>query len=159
MRSGLTDHLEGSWDAILLPDVYEHIPSGRRGDLHERLRALLDHDGVVLITLPSPGKQEALRARGEGLQIVDETVTAMDLAKMGDEVGAPLSYMNLVSVWEQNDYVHAALARGAARVAPLTWRPKGLVHRVRRFLDKHVGRWIRRRRVQRTLGGLRANTT
>jgi trans-aconitate 2-methyltransferase len=155
----LTERLEGSWDAILLPDVYEHIPSDRRGDLHARLRDLLAHDGVVLITVPSPGKQEALRARGEGLQIVDETVTAMDLARMGDELGAPLSYMSLVSVWEQGDYVHAVLARGAVRVAPLVRRPAGLMHRVRRFLDKHIGRRIRRRRVQRALGDLRANTT
>ncbi|MEE8106864.1 MAG: class I SAM-dependent methyltransferase [Planctomycetota bacterium] len=155
----LTEHLEGSWDAILLPDVYEHIPSDRRGDLHARLRALLAHDGVVLITVPSPGKQEALRVRGDGLQIIDETVTAMDIAKMGDELGAPLSYMRLVSVWEQDDYMHAVLSRGAARVAPLARRPEGLVRRARRFLDKHIGHRIRRRRVQRALGGLRANTT
>ncbi len=112
----VNDLIEGTFDAIVLPDVYEHIPVQSRPMLHSTLDRLLDPNGRLFITVPSPGKQDALRTSGQGLQIVDETVTLGNLVKLAGDVGGSLTYFNLISVWQTNDYVHAVVERGADHV-------------------------------------------
>jgi SAM-dependent methyltransferase len=163
----LSDALEGRWRFILLPDVYEHIPSARRAELHGRLRSLLAPGGRVLLTVPSLYHQRALQAAGTGLQIVDELVSLDDLNRLAVDLGATLSYFSTISVWRTNDYVHAIVELDAERYAPVTrdeWLPvKGcprrcLSERVLGRLGRAVGlnrlrsRW-RRARIQRRLSG------
>ena len=113
------DALDGRFDAILLPDVYEHIPVAARSHLHSSLALALTDQGRILITVPSPGKQASLAARG-GLQIVDEVVSLDDIAHLARDVSGTLAYLNVVSIWEANDYMHAVVARDTAEVRPLS---------------------------------------
>jgi len=115
----IRDRVEGPWHAIVLPDVYEHIPASERPGVHARLAALLAPRGRLLLTLPSPGHQAWLRARGEELQVVDESVELSDLIALADDVGGTLAYYNRVSVWRTDDYVHAVIERGDPKPHPV----------------------------------------
>jgi SAM-dependent methyltransferase len=157
--------LEGEWDAIVLPDVYEHIPKDARRSLHQQLARLLKGNGRILFTIPSPGKQASLYASGVGLQIVDEVVTLEDLVQVAKDVGGDLTFFNMVSVWETNDYAHAVIERKADFVRPMNendklplkgWPPRTLWHRGKDFLGYRFGfyrlsqNW-RRRRINQKL--------
>jgi SAM-dependent methyltransferase len=159
------DPLEGEWEVILMPDVYEHIPKASRGLLHKKLDRALSQNGKILFTVPSPGKQASLYATGKGLQIVDEVVTLEDLNQVARDVGGLLTYFNMISVWETNDYIHAVVERGAAQVKPIGekdtipikgWLPKSVWSKGREFLGYRCGlynlrqNW-RRRRILRKL--------
>jgi len=162
----LVDPVPGVWDVVVLPDVYEHLPADARGALHTRLRTLLVEHGKVLLTLPSPGHQEMLRALGSGLQIVDATVTLQDLQRLADDLNAAVSYFALVSVWANNDYVHAVIERGALQETPIKPKDRLPIKRQRRtpprlvdWIMKVVGRFsdglrarARRWRVRRVMG-------
>jgi threonine dehydrogenase-like Zn-dependent dehydrogenase len=116
----ISEPIEGKWDVIVLPDVYEHIPVQSRNLLHTKLNELLEPKGRILLTVPSPGKQASLYASGEGLQIVDEIVTLENLVVMATAVGGVLSYFNMISVWETNDYIQAVIERGVGSVTNIT---------------------------------------
>jgi len=107
----IKDSIEGQWEAVILPDVYEHIPKELRPLLHQKLAKHLSLGGRLLFSVPSPGKQASLFAKGEGLQIVDEVVTLDDLNLVAREVGGVLTYFNMISAWETNDHIHAVVDR------------------------------------------------
>lgn len=108
----LADDIPGQFDAIVLPDVIEHIPAANHSALLARLESRLDPGGVMIFTFPSPEYQRYLRSvKPEALQIVDETVHPRDL--LGKTSLAP-EYLSYVSVFGLNDYVHLVLAREAA---------------------------------------------
>jgi len=160
-----TDSIDGKWDVIILPDVYEHIPKDARATLHQKIDQLLTERGRILVTVPSPGKQASLYATGEGLQIVDEIVTLEDLHVVARSVGGVLTYFNMISVWETDDYIHAAIQRGAERVRSIQppdliplkgWPRRTLWMRAKDFLDYRlsfakVRYGLRRSRVTRKL--------
>jgi len=157
--------IEGEWDAIVFPDVYEHIPIASRDNLHSQLNKLLSKKGMILLTIPSPGKQESLYATGEGLQVVDEIVTIEDLLKIGKDVDGVLTYFRMISVWNTNDYIHAIVERGADTISEIGqddklpikgWPHQKTLTLVRvLFLDKlglkRVPRWWRKQYVNRGL--------
>jgi SAM-dependent methyltransferase len=163
----VTEAIAGNWDAIVLPDVYEHIPIAARGDLHRKFDTLLSPQGKILFTIPSPGKQAALYASGEGLQVVDEVVTLEDLIEVAKAVGGTLTYWNTISVWNTNDYVHATIERKAAEIGPiepadqlpikgLGSMQRNLLYRSLVALSEQPGiarttRWWKRQRIQKLL--------
>jgi SAM-dependent methyltransferase len=169
----ITEPLEGQWDVIVLPDVYEHIPIESRAILHSKVNRGLTANGRVLLTIPSPGKQDSLRALGRGLQVIDETVTLNDLILLANDVGGSLTYFNMISVWETDDYIHAVIERGAQQVQairepdmiPLKGWPKRTVWTKgkglladRLYLSK-LQQALRRRRIQSKLRRRAAATT
>ncbi|MCC5634381.1 class I SAM-dependent methyltransferase [Nostoc sp. CHAB 5844] len=115
-----TESIEGKWDVIIFPDVYEHIPIEARPKLHLKLNELLTDKGKIIFTVPSPGKQAFLYEQGEGLQVIDEFVTLEDLVKVTNDVSGVLTYFNMISVWNSNDYIHAIVERGANKIGTLT---------------------------------------
>lgn len=56
-----------TFDIVVLPDVYEHIPLEDRSLLHEAMRSLIGLDGVVAMTFASEWHQRALQKLGERL--------------------------------------------------------------------------------------------
>lgn len=156
--------LEGSYDVIVLPDVYEHIPLAARAALHAELARSLAPNGRLILTLPSPGHQQALREQGHGLQVVDETVTLSDLVCLARDVGGELTYFNSISIWRTNDYLHAVIERGTEREQPLApsdrlpikgWAKNGLLSRAWGSFERKSGilelkrAWLRRSYVRR----------
>jgi SAM-dependent methyltransferase len=159
----VAESIEGTWDFVLLPDVYEHIPRDSRSCLHRHLKECLGPQGSILLTIPSPGKQASLRESGHGLQIVDETVTVEDLLELTRDVGAALTYFNMISVWDTNDYIHAIVQRGTQPIRAIRdedkttvrgWPRRRLTQRAWEFFLVRTGlgrvqRWWRRRWIGR----------
>ena len=110
---------EGHWNVIFFPDVYEHIPAASRRELHRALDRLLADNGQIILTVPSPFKQEHLRVSG-GLQIVDEVITMDTLLELAGDVHGMLTYFSFVSVWDSGDYIHAIVERRPNHLADLS---------------------------------------
>jgi len=99
------------WDLILFPDVYEHIPTAARAELHETLNRILVKGGSVALTCPTIQQQHALRRTGEGLQVVDEDVSAEDVLCLAHDLQAYLVHFSYLTVFFRHDYFHALISR------------------------------------------------
>lgn len=135
---------EGStYEAIIMLDVYEHIPRSLRTRTHRILNQALGRNGVVILSFPSVMHQEYLRnSRPALLQPVDEDVTFDDIAILACDLTAHISQYNHVSLGYTNDYVHAVLQREP------TFRRVRAVDRAVALEDFHD----RKKRVNRRLG-------
>jgi SAM-dependent methyltransferase len=112
---GLADHAMGTFDAIVMLDVYEHIPLAGRPGFHRALRDLLSPGGQLLLTCPTISHQHYLRIHNPaGLQPVDEDVGLPQLLQLGADTGTQLDYYHVVSIWSDRDYFHAALRKPKA---------------------------------------------
>ncbi|MBN1268847.1 MAG: class I SAM-dependent methyltransferase [Kiritimatiellae bacterium] len=147
----IADSINGAFDLMVLPDVYEHIPTVSRGVVHERLGRALRANGRIAITGPTPGHQAMLRAGGGALQPVDEDVTLDDLQTFAGAVGGSLTFYRTISVWRTNDYFHALIERGVEPVHRVTdmdkYALKGWPRR--EAVCRGVRRWWRRLRLAR----------
>ncbi|HZQ64821.1 MAG TPA: glycosyltransferase [Gaiellaceae bacterium] len=139
-RNVVEDEIGGRFDAVLLLDVYEHVPASSRGQVHERLANLLDERGVIVLAVPTPAQQQLARERfPERLQPVDEDVTVDDLERLAADVGGALTIRRTLSIWLPDDYVHAVVRRAGSPP------PSGTSARLE-------DRRARARRIQRSLG-------
>ncbi|MBK1833414.1 class I SAM-dependent methyltransferase [Roseibacillus ishigakijimensis] len=106
------DELEGTYDLIIFPDCYEHLPRESRPTVHRKL-AMHSHRGTrIVLTVPSLSKQAALRANGEGLQIVDEDVSVEDCLQLAKDVDGYLASFQQKSIWKSCDYYHILICVG-----------------------------------------------
>ena len=162
--------LGGTWQYVIFPDVYEHIPIERRPALHVHLASYLTEDGRILLTCPTTWHQDALRAAGSGLQIVDEDVNLGDVSQLAIDVKGFVSLFRTVSIWHSNDYFHAIVdrrggtsalsagdhvfikahapqgwLRGAMNAALTRTRLRAVAHRLRRM---HYTRKLKRAQVR-----------
>ncbi|MCK4789481.1 MAG: class I SAM-dependent methyltransferase [Desulfobacteraceae bacterium] len=101
---------DSKFSAIILPDVYEHIPRNRRFILHAKIKALLSENGKVFITVPTPSANETARKAGN-LQIIDEPVTLDDLLRFAQDIDGTLTYYSLVSVGYTNNYAYIIIEK------------------------------------------------
>ncbi|MBL7794523.1 MAG: class I SAM-dependent methyltransferase [Saprospiraceae bacterium] len=98
------------FDAVLLIDVYEHIPAEDRQAFHQSLRRLLAPHARVVLTCPTVFHQQWLRDnQPEGLQPVDEDLVLADMLKMAEDLGGRLCVFAQQSIWHGNDYFHAMI--------------------------------------------------
>jgi trans-aconitate methyltransferase len=119
----LAETIDGRWDVIVLPDVYEHIPLHGRPKLHAQFAKLMTPQGRVLLTVPSEQTQKSLsdpQNTAHKPQVIDEVVSLSDLMQLAEEIGGSLTYFASISVWQSNDYVHAIVERRADRSLALT---------------------------------------
>jgi 2-polyprenyl-3-methyl-5-hydroxy-6-metoxy-1,4-benzoquinol methylase len=119
------------YDLITMLDVYEHIPRSDWPAFNARIASALSRDGAIVVTVPSPWHQEYLaRENPAGLQIVDETVRVEDLAALARDVDGHIMKLNVISIWNDNDYIHAVIRRNPL-YRPLRWvRPEGVMRRI-----------------------------
>lgn len=116
----VSDDIEGVWDYILFPDVYEHIPKESRKDVHLKIKKIASNKCRVIFTVPSPYHQAMLRKSGQDLQIVDEDVFLKDFVRIADDIGGVLVYFNMVSIWNTNDYIYAVIEKDAGEATQLS---------------------------------------
>lgn len=114
------DYIEGNWDYILLPDVYEHIPKDKHAILHDKIKTFSSDKCRIVFTVPSPYHQALLREKGEELQIVDEDILLDDLVCAAKDIEGVLVYFQMVSVWRQNDYIYAVIEKDAGKANDIT---------------------------------------
>lgn len=125
---------EGPYDAIILPDTYEHIPLSGRSDLHKNLARALSSRGRLILTVPSPSKLEHLGSLGWGLQVVDEKISLEDVATLASDVGGEITHYSMICVSRLNDYIHIVIEKGADIAAPLAETEKTPI---KRSISKH----------------------
>lgn len=114
---------ERPYDAIVMLDVYEHIPVAARARFHEALAALLAPGGFILLTCPTVDHQNYLRQhKPEGLQPVDEDVGLPEMLALAGAIDGTLDVWQLQTVWNPRDYFHAVVRRRAG--APVTPFPR-----------------------------------
>jgi len=134
---------DGAFDAVVLGDVYEHIPRNCRAQFEAALRTSLADGGRVILTFPSVAHQDFLRRTGgRGLQPVDEDVTFEDVRKLAEGLGGRIVTYGQMSIWRTNDYIHATIALP---------RNEGLKSRARCMGFKREARRIRLARVSSRL--------
>lgn len=115
----------GTFDLVVLMDVYEHIPRADRPALHAGLRDLLSDESRLVITVPGVLLQQHDRVRNPaGLQPVDEPVTPADVMRLAEETRTRLLYYREIGVWEYGDYLHLVLGRHE-ELAPVAIRQHG----------------------------------
>lgn len=161
----ISEDVDGQWDAIILPDVYEHIPLADRDSFHARLATTLSASGRVLLTVPTPGHQAMLRELGRGLQIVDEDVSFEDTLSLSRAVGGTVTYYSVESIFNTNDYLHVLVEREGSLVRPFEVRERAFAKKgsrpscwgtVRRQFLRLTGltrlvRCFRRRKIEAVL--------
>lgn len=109
---------EKKYDAVLMLDVYEHIPAEYRTTFHRAIDQLLNPQGVVILTCPSQYHQQWLRTeRPEGLQPVDENITLQELAVFAQAIRGDILHFSYQNVWQQYDYAHILLQKEAGKWA------------------------------------------
>ncbi|WP_404308887.1 glycosyltransferase [Neorhodopirellula lusitana] len=99
------------YDAVLMLDVYEHIPAEARRLFNEKLKSVIHPGSVILLTCPSPAHQNYLREHNpSGLQPVDEDITKKIAGELAKDVGLEVIKFSSQSVWNDCDYNHIVIA-------------------------------------------------
>jgi glycosyltransferase involved in cell wall biosynthesis/protein-L-isoaspartate O-methyltransferase len=143
VKDFIQEQIEGSFDAIVLLDVYEHFPAVARPVVHERLKNLLVEESRLILTVPTPSYQRYLPQRDpEGFQPADEDVTSDDVRALADDLGGRVLVQRGVSIWRSNDYMQVLIERGPPRgAAPPRTRLEDRRERAAR-IRRHLGiRW------------------
>lgn len=110
ITEGLDDQLQ--FDAVVMLDVYEHIPVERRPGAHRVLKTSLADQGLIVLTYPSASHQRFLkRDHPDQLQPIDELVTPTDLERLAHDVDGEVVTHEAVTIWRPGDYEHAAILR------------------------------------------------
>jgi 2-polyprenyl-3-methyl-5-hydroxy-6-metoxy-1,4-benzoquinol methylase len=139
-------HSENGYDAVLLVDVYEHIPADARPFFHNSVAKVLNPGGRIILTCPTVLLQKWTRTNfPEGMQPVDLEIGIPDLQCFAENVAGDIIYFSYKNVWDTNDYFHAVIER----------RPQ-FVRRNRNFSEKLRDRlpfkkWLRSNRVKHVL--------
>jgi SAM-dependent methyltransferase len=102
----------GTFDLIVLMDVYEHVAVEDRPKLHENIRRSLNSDGAVILTVPTPKHLAWLRANNPSeIQPIDENITPELLCSIACDLGRDLLIYREVNVWHYGDYAHAVIGK------------------------------------------------
>ena len=120
--------LKGTFDLIVLMDVYEHIAPADRPVLHAALKSLLSEDSRLILTVPTPALQAASADSSVGLQPIDEDIDLDEIETLREDTQTDLLLYRKVGVWNYGDYAHLVLGRyqELAPVARRQHRPQGL---------------------------------
>jgi SAM-dependent methyltransferase len=124
----------GPFDAVVLPDVIEHVPLERHHQLFAAVESVLARPGSVLITYPSPEYQSYLKSHEpKTLQLVDETIELDDLLR---HTSLKIVHFSYKHVWSRNQYVHLVLGTDRSFTAEPVERSaiSRIVYRVRKRL-------------------------
>ena len=126
------------FDAVVLPDVIEHIPRESHPKLFQRIAGWIKPDGFVLLHYPNPFYLEWLHIhRPEVLQVIDQPIHADRLVASVYAAGLCLDFFQTYPVWtREGDYIVAVLKPMAGERTFTVERKNSLLKRVR-------GRWVR----------------
>lgn len=107
-----SDEKGNQYDAIVMIDVYEHIPTQNRETFHQVLSKSLSPDGYIIMTFPSIFKSENTKEDdNEVFQPVDENVSLEDIICLANDVSGTIMVYSHTNIWDTNDYVHAVICR------------------------------------------------
>lgn len=121
----------GKFDLILLMDVFEHIETGDRQELYQSIKTLLNPQGKIFLSCPTPRHLDFLRKNHPGaIQPIDENITIEILLEFGKATNTSLLMYKEVSVWATGDYFHAILGSYGDWVSGSDSRNYGFIRRI-----------------------------
>jgi SAM-dependent methyltransferase len=125
--------LTGPFDLIVLMDVYEHIPVVDRPAVHAALRELIEKDGRIILSVPTPRHNAWLKENDPiKIQPVDEDIDPGVILALAKDTETEVLLYQEVGVWHEGDYAHVVLGTRTG------WTParngRGLKRRIREFL-------------------------
>ena len=93
-------NIHGQYDAIILPDVIEHIPINEHSHLFQKLSSLIKNDGFIFIHIPHPNYLAWItQNRPHELQIIDNPVYTDKLLGNVYKHGLFLDYLKSYSIF------------------------------------------------------------
>lgn len=107
------DFKDQTFDAIVLPDVIEHIPIEFHDQLFKNLSTILKPNGFVLIHIPNPYYLEWCHEHlKEALQIIDQPIFTGSLIENTYKHGFHIHELKTYSIWiEDCDYQYITLKK------------------------------------------------
>ena len=102
-----------TFDAVVLPDVIEHIPLEFHSKLFESISKVLKPNGFVFIHIPNPHYLAWCHEnRPDLLQIIDQPIYTDELIKNTLPHGLNIHSLNTYSIWiEDGDYQYIILKK------------------------------------------------
>lgn len=99
------------FDAIILPDVLEHIPLELHFNLFEKISKILEPSGFVFIHIPNPEYLEwCIKNKPDLLQIIDQPIYTHELSKNIYSHGFYIHELKTYSIWVRDgDYQYIVL--------------------------------------------------
>ena len=121
--------LSKQFDAIIMPDVIEHIPLELHARMFQNMNEMLKPDGFILIHIPNPEYLEWCHEnRKEILQIIDQPIYTNLLLQNLQETDLVITQLRTYSSWvEKGDYQYIVLGRIIADFS--------------RYVEKKIGIW------------------
>ncbi len=124
------------FDAVVMLDVYEHIPKEYRAFFHQSIKKILSKNGIMLLTCPTEFQQQRFRTtHPELMQPVDEDVTLADIEQLARDLDGEVHLFEYTKIWDEKDYFQAIIRRKGASFTENT------LHSIR--LEPKMGRTIR----------------
>lgn len=103
---------DGSFDVIILLDVFEHIPISARESFYANIKNTLNKEGRVILTCPTIFHQNYLRENNpEGLQPVDENIDIDVILDFASKTETNLAHFEYLDIWNSRDYLFAIIER------------------------------------------------
>jgi 2-polyprenyl-3-methyl-5-hydroxy-6-metoxy-1,4-benzoquinol methylase len=101
---------EQKFDAVVMIDVYEHIPQNQRYKFHKSISTLLNEKGKVILACPSKYHQDFLRKHNpNGLQPIDEDIDLSVLHSLARAIDGEIIYFEFQEIWRPYDYFYAVI--------------------------------------------------
>ncbi len=146
--------LDGSFDMIVLLDVYEHIVGSEKPALHAALADLLHDNSRVILSFPTPRALVWSRAyHPQTVQPVDEDVDLSAIQTLAHDIGRSILLYQEVDIWHEGDYAHAVLGTRTELGPSLRAESSDdIFSRIRRMLGVNNSRSLRLALVHERLG-------
>jgi trans-aconitate methyltransferase len=105
--------LPDKFDLIVLMDVYEHIAVQDRPGVHQMLKDILNDEGRIVLSFPTPRHQAWLRQHEpEEIQPIDEDIALGPISSFAFDSDCEILLYQEVGIWHEGDYAHAVLGKG-----------------------------------------------
>lgn len=102
--------IENRYNAIIMIDVYEHIPIKERNTFHKTIKSVLSEQGRLILACPSKYHQSYLRNNNpSGLQPVDEDVDFESIKTIANDIEGEVIFFEYQSIWMNYDYFYAVI--------------------------------------------------
>ena len=130
-----------NFNFITLFDVLEHIPIEQHSTLFKNIVRTCDDKTKVLINIPNPEYvQYDINNQPESLQIIDQPIPLVEIAKNLEKSGLELIYFKTYSIWIIDDYQFFILRKKKEFKEQIIDKerniPQKVVHRVKHWLMK-----------------------
>jgi SAM-dependent methyltransferase len=98
------------YDAVVMIDVYEHIPRENRNAFNKSLALLMNNQGRLIIACPTKYHQKWLKENyPEGLQPVDEDIDSQVVLEIAKDIKGEVVYYSYQNIWNSFDYLYAVI--------------------------------------------------